>query len=65
MTKPGDIIQITYFKDFSPVMEVIQSPYVEEDKEWLFLASGKYRISKIKAFRNITKEKEPPEVEDE
>ena len=65
MAKPQDIIQITYFRDLSPVMEVVQSGYISDDKDWLYLTSGRYRKSKIKSLRNITMEKAPPEIEDE
>jgi len=65
MDRPGDTIQITYFRDLSPVMEVIQSFYVGNDRDWLYLKSGRYRRTKIQAYRNITEEKSPPRIEEE
>ena len=65
MDRPGDVVQITYFRDLQPVMEVIQSFYVSNDRDWLYLKSGKYRRSKIQSYRNITEEKSPPRIEEE
>lgn len=65
MTNVGDRIQITYFRDLVPTMEIVQSFYKSEDKDWLYLTCGKYRVSKIKAFRNLTKERTPEVIEDE
>jgi len=58
-------MMITYYRELSPVMEVIKATYVSKDKDWLYLNTGKYRLSKIKALRNITQEKAPPEIEPE
>ena len=65
MAQVNDVIQLTYFRELHPVMEVVQSFYVSEDRDWVYLKSGKYRKNKVKSYRNLTAEKLPPAVEDE
>jgi len=61
--KSGDEIQITYKRDQTMIIEIVQGKFEREDKDWIYLEGDrKYRISKIKGLRNLTKEKSPPEI---
>lgn len=56
--KKGDLIQLMYRRNKDHTFQVLESPYVDRDQDFLYLETGKYRRSRIKLIRNLTEENE-------
>lgn len=56
MFNSGDIVQLVYKDNKTHSIQIVESKFVGKDLMYYFLESGPYKISNVKAIRNLTQE---------
>jgi hypothetical protein len=54
--RKGDSIQLIYNRRKSQEIEVLESFFIGQDSEFVFLDSGKYRKRNIMSFLNVSEQ---------